>query len=111
MRSLCYPVRTTSREGTAPAAVGNRIAAKVLRRGLGDGSNEAGGYGNPAYVPANKPLVLADGGGDMADPNRWQPLQMEVAVSQNGIGTTNLQTAIGTQWGLGRRVRRARSRR
>ena len=99
MRSLCYPVRLTSREGTSPAALGNRIAAKILRRGQGDGSNESGGYGNPAYVPANQPLVLADGGTDMADPNRWQPLQMEVAVSQNGIGTTNLQTAIGTHWG------------
>ena len=100
MRSLCHPIRLTSLEGTSPAAVGNRIAAKILRRGLRDGSNEAGGYGNPAYVPANEPLVLADGGADMADPNRWQPLQMAVAVSQNGIGTTNLQTAIGTQWGF-----------
>jgi hypothetical protein len=99
MRSLCYPVRLTSLEGTSPAALGNRIAAKILRRGMRDGSNEAGGYGNPAYIPANTPLVIADGGADMADPNRWQPLQMEVAVSQNGIGTTNLQTAIGTQWG------------
>ena len=100
MRSLCYPTRQTSGEGTSAAAVGNRIAAKILRRGLRDGSNEAGGYGNPAYVPANDPLVIADGGSTMADPNRWQPLQMEVAVSQNGIGTTNLQTAVGTHWGL-----------
>jgi hypothetical protein len=99
MRSLCYSTREKGVEGTTPAAVGNRIAAKILRRGLRDGSNEAGGYGNPAYVPANPPLVLADGGTTMADPNRWQPLQMDVAVSQNGIGTTNVQTAIGTQWG------------
>jgi hypothetical protein len=100
MRQHCYPVSQTSAEGSSPSAVGNRIAARILRRGLRDGSNEAGGYVNPAYVPANGPLVLADGGADMADPNRWQPLQMEVAVSQNGIGTTNLQTAIGTQWGF-----------
>jgi hypothetical protein len=100
MRQHCYPVSQTSAEGTSPAAVGNRIAAKILRRGLRDGSNEAGGYGNPAYTPANGPLVIADGGANMADPNRWQPLQMEVAVSQNGIGTTNLQTAVGTHWGF-----------
>ena len=100
MRSLCYPVRQTSRAGASPSAIGNRIAAKVLRRALRDGSNEAGGYANPGYAPVNEPLVLADGGADMADPNRWQALQMDVAVSQNGIGTTNLQTAIGTQWGL-----------
>jgi hypothetical protein len=100
MRLLCYPTDQKSVDGDSPSAIGNRIAAKILRRGLGDGSNEAGGYADPAYVPANEPLVLAEGGTDLADPNRWQPLQMAVAVSQNGIGTTNLQTAIGTQWGL-----------
>jgi hypothetical protein len=99
MRALCYPITQTSVEGDSPSALGNRIAAKVLRRGLRDGSNEAGGYLNPAYKPVNAPLVLAKGGNFMVDPNRWQPLQMAVAVSQNGISTTNLQTAVGTQWG------------
>ncbi|HUQ44172.1 MAG TPA: vanadium-dependent haloperoxidase [Candidatus Limnocylindria bacterium] len=99
MALLCYRPKLTSREGTSPSAIGNRIADAILARGLQDGSNEAGGYANPGYKPANPPLVIADGGSDMIDPNRWQPLQMEVAVSQNGIGTTNLQTAIGTQWG------------
>jgi hypothetical protein len=99
MRSLCYPFRQTSREGNLPSAIGNRIAARILRRGLGDGSNEALAYRDAAYVPVNDPLILADGGSFMADPNRWQPLQMAVAVSQNGVGTTNLQTAIGTHWG------------
>jgi hypothetical protein len=99
MRSLCYPVKQTSTAGTSPSAIGNRIAALILRRGLKDGSNEAGGYTNPSYAPVNDPLVIANGGSVMADPNRWQPLQMPVAVSQNGIGTTNLQTAVGTHWG------------
>jgi hypothetical protein len=99
LRSLCFTPDDSSTEGGSPAAVGNRIAAKLLRRGLSDGSNEAGGYANPAYTPVNDPLVLADGGSRMTDPNRWQPLQMTVAVSQNGISTTNLQTAVGTQWG------------
>src|SRR6185503_10220674 len=44
MRALCYPIAQTSVEGNSPSALGNRIAAKVLRRGLRDGSNEAGGY-------------------------------------------------------------------
>ncbi len=99
MRSLCYPIGLTTRDGTSPAAIGNRIAARVLRRALEDGSNETLAYRDPGYEPVNEPLVLADGGSVMADPNRWQPLQMAVAVSQNGIGTTNLQTAIGTHWG------------
>jgi hypothetical protein len=99
MRAFCYPIRETSRSGSSPSAIGNRIAAMVLERGLTDGSNEAGGYGNPAYAPVNPPLVLADGGSSMTNPNRWQPLQMEVAVTQNGIAATNLQTAIGGHWG------------
>jgi hypothetical protein len=99
MRSLCYPVRQTSREGDQASAIGNRIAARILRRALEDGSNEGLGYLDADYVPVNAPLILADGGTFMADPNRWQPLQMAVAVSQNGIGTTNVQTAIGTHWG------------
>ena len=99
MRSLCYRVKLTSREGSSPSAIGNRIADTVLARGFVDGSNEAIGYANPDYEAVNPALVLADGGSDMIDPNRWQPLQMDVAVSQNGLTTTNLQAAIGTHWG------------
>ena len=99
MRSLCYRPRQTSTDGSSPSAIGNRIAAQILRRGLKDGSNEANGYTNPNYTPVNDPLVMVAGGSTMVDPNRWQPLQMAVAVSQNGIGTTNLQTAVGTHWG------------
>jgi hypothetical protein len=36
----------------------------------------------------------------MADPNRWQPLQIEHMISQNGIPVTNgVQQAIGPHWG------------
>jgi hypothetical protein len=36
----------------------------------------------------------------MIDPNRWQPLQIEHMISQNGIPVTNgVQVAIGTHWG------------
>jgi hypothetical protein len=99
MTNLCYSVTLVDTVGPSPAAVGNRVAAAVLAEGLTDGSNEAGGYANPAYVPVNDPLVIADGATTMVDPNRWQPLQMAQAVSQNGLAATNLQKAIGTQWG------------
>jgi hypothetical protein len=99
MTSLCYPVALVTTQGTSPAEVGNRVAAAVLARGFADGSNEAGGYSDPAYTPANEPLVVADTGVTMVDPNRWQPLQMAQAVSQNGLAATNLQKAIGTHWG------------
>jgi hypothetical protein len=100
MDSLCYRLEVTSTLGDSPAAIGNRVAKTVLAAGLADGSNQAGGYANPDYQPVNGPLVVAGEGATMADPNRWQPLQIEHMISQNGIPVTNgVQVAIGTQWG------------
>jgi hypothetical protein len=100
MDSLCYPIADTATDGTSPAAVGNRIAAAVLAYGKTDGSNEAGGYANPDYKPVNAALVVNTPGTTMVDPNRWQPLQLEHMISQNGIPVTNgTQVAVGTQWG------------
>ena len=90
----------TTTDGDTPAAVGNRIAAAVLAYGLTDGSNEAGGYAAPDYKPVNPPLVVAKPGTTMTDPNRWQPLQIEHMISQNGIPVTNgVQQAVGPHWG------------
>jgi hypothetical protein len=100
MDSLCYPINVTTTEGSSPAAVGNRIAKAVLDYGLADGSNQAGGYADPDYKPVNPPLVVNKPGTTMIDPNRWQPLQLEHMISQNGIPLVNgVQQAIGPQWG------------
>ena len=100
MDDLCYPLDVTTTVGDTPAAVGNRIAAAVLAHGLTDGSNEADGYADPAYEPVNPPLVVAEAGGSMVDPDRWQPLQLEHMISQNGIPLVNgVQQAIGPHWG------------
>lgn len=100
MDSLCYPIDVTTTEGGSPAALGNRIAAAVLAYGLTDGSNQAGGYADPDYKPVNAPLVVAKPGTTMSDPNRWQPLQLEHMISQNGIPVVNgVQQAVGTHWG------------
>jgi hypothetical protein len=100
MDSLCYPITTTTTDGNSPAALGNRIAKAVLAYGLTDGSNEAGGYSDPAYKPVNPPLIVAGYGTQMVDPNRWQPLQIEHMISQNGIPITNgVQQAVGPHWG------------
>ena len=100
MESLCYPIDVTTTQGDNPAAVGNRIAEAVLAYGLTDGSNQAGGYSDPDYKPVNPPLVVAKSGTTMTDPNRWQPLQLEHMISQNGIPVVNgVQQAIGPQWG------------
>ena len=100
MDALCYPLDATTTTGDSPAAVGNRIAAAVLAFGLDDGSNQAGGYAAPDYEPVNPPLVVAASGTAMTDPNRWQPLQLEHMISQNGIPVENgVQQAVGPHWG------------
>lgn len=100
MRDLCYPIGFTSTSGDSPAALGNRIAAAVIEAGLEDGSNEADGYSSD-YEPVNAPLVVVGGSEiEMADPNRWQPLQIEHMISQNGIPIENgVQQFIGPHWG------------
>jgi hypothetical protein len=100
MDGLCYPLDVTTTEGDSPAAVGNRIAAAILAYGMTDGSNQAEGYTDPTYTPVNPPLVVNQPGTVMTDPNRWQPLQIEHMISQNGIPVTNgVQQAVGTHWG------------
>ena len=100
MDALCYPISNTATDGDSPAAVGNRIAKAVIAYGLADGSNQATGYNDPAYRPVNPPLVVAQPGAIMSDPNRWQPLQIAHMISQNGIPVTNgVQQAVGTHWG------------
>jgi hypothetical protein len=100
MDDLCYPIDVTTTEGETPAALGNRIARTVLDAGMADGSNEAEGYVAPDYSPVNPPLVVDASGAALADPNRWQPLQIEQMISQNGIPVENgVQEFIDPHWG------------
>jgi hypothetical protein len=100
MDALCLPISNTGTDGSGGAAVGNRIANTVLDYGRRDGSNEANGYADPNYAPVNPPLVVAKPGITLVDPNRWQPLQIEKMLSQNGVPLTNgVQQAVGPQWG------------
>jgi hypothetical protein len=101
MAELCYPIERTSTRGGTPAALGNRIAEAVLEAGRSDGANETDGYvPEGGHEPVNPPLVVAGSGAAMPDPNRWQPLQIENMVSQNGIPVVDgVQRFIGPHWG------------
>src|SRR5713101_83141 len=100
MDALCLPIANAGTDGASPAAVGNRIAKGVLEYGKTDGSNEANGYADPSYAPVNPPLVVGKPGITLVDPNRWQPLQIEHMLSQNGVLLTNgVQQAVGPHWG------------
>jgi hypothetical protein len=99
MDALCYDRGIVTVEGDSPAAFGNRIAASILAFGLGDGSNEADGYA-AEYAPANPPLVVDRPGTEMVDPNRWQPLELDGMVAQNGLPLDeSVQTFVGPDWG------------
>ncbi|MCP4968349.1 MAG: vanadium-dependent haloperoxidase [bacterium] len=100
MESMCYPLNVTTIEGDSPAAIGNRIAAAIIEHGLTDGSREDDGYVDGSYAPVNEALIVNESGTDMVDPNRWQPLQIENMISQNGIPVVDgTQEFIGPHWG------------
>jgi hypothetical protein len=102
LRALCYgPHLALTARGDHPAAVGTRIAKAVIERGIADGSNESDGYGAPDYAPVNEPLVVASSKRfSLADPNRWQPLEIPGGFSQNGIPTGTIQVAVGPHWAV-----------
>jgi hypothetical protein len=100
LRSLCYRLDFTSTKGGSPAALGNRIAAAVIRSGRTDGSLERLHYADESYVPVNAPLVVKDPGTAMHDTTFWQPLALDQTVAQNGLAVPGkVQTFIGAQWG------------
>ena len=100
MRGLCYRVAFSDKEGDSAAALGNRIAAAIVEHGQRDGSLESQGYLDTRYRPVNAPLIVAEPGARMRDPNRWQPLALERIVSQNGVPQPGkVQAFVGPHWG------------
>jgi hypothetical protein len=100
MESLCYRIDYTSTEGDSPAALGNRIAAKVIQYGRNDGSLERRRYIDTDYRPVNDPLVVREGGAELRDPNRWQPLALDRLIAQNGLPIPGkVQGFVGPHWG------------
>ncbi len=106
MGNLGYDPSITTTTGNSPAAIGNRIASQILTQTLGDGSNELNNYvDTTGYTPINEPMtvdypgVLPALSSPLADPNRWQPLFVDSAFTQNGLAGTDLQEFIGPHWG------------
>ena len=84
-----------------PAAVGNYLGQCLIDLGLQDGSNEKNDYGNLYYQPVNPPLIpLLPGNPDIVDPNRWQPLTLEVFIDQAGnIIPGETPKFLSPEWG------------
>lgn len=101
MASLCYRTDYESTAGDDPAALGNRIAEAVIEYGSTDGALEDERYVDSSFQPANDPMVVADPGTVMRDPNAWQPLSLGEQIAQNGLPIPGkVQTFIGPQWGF-----------
>ena len=73
-----------------PAALGNYLAEGIIEYGKQDGSNEQNRYSNLFYEPINPPLAPTEPGNpDILDPNRWQPLQLDIFIDQSGNPVTS----------------------
>ena len=84
-----------------PIHLGNYIAENYILYGLQDGSREELNYENQYYQPVNDPLSpLLSGNEDIIDPNRWQPLTLNVFIDQSGqITGENTPSFLGAEWG------------
>jgi len=85
--ALGYSPAVTTTVGSTPAAVGNRIAALVISRGLQDNSHEEVDHASypGTYPDVNPPLVVGmPFNPTVLDVNRYQPLSLTFFVDQNG---------------------------
>ncbi len=103
MNQLGYDINniSTDYESGSPAALGNYIAEKIIDFGLNDGAGETIAYGNYHYQPVNDALVMGFGGNStMTDPNRWQPLTLDVFIDQSGnVIPFNTPPFLSPEWG------------
>jgi len=100
MQHLGYDINITTTQGDSAAAIGNRIAQKIINYGSNDGSNEVNDYANRHYLPVNDPLLPdLPGNPDITDPNRWQPLVLDFFIGQSGILLGEYPDFLSPEWG------------
>jgi hypothetical protein len=101
MKDLGYDPDDAHDAGDDPIAIGNRVARTVIAKTRDDGANEDHAYADDTgYVSPNVPLVYDNPGAPLEDPNHWQPINLSVAATQNGIILpAGIQAYVGAQWG------------
>ena len=92
-----------SLDTSTPVGVGNSVAVAVASYFLQDGARQAYAYQDlppflGGYAPVNPPLDTGGTGTTVMDANRWQPLSITNALSQNGIPIATIQKFVGSQW-------------
>jgi photosystem II stability/assembly factor-like uncharacterized protein len=85
----------------AARALGETLATRYLDHFADDGANEASNYADTSgYVSVNAPLLVDHPGADLADVGKWQPLNLSVAATQNGIVLpAGAQSYVCPHWG------------
>jgi len=83
------------------AQLGNYIFRQYQQYGLQDGAREAFNYSNAYYTPVNNPLLPIEyGNPNLDNPNRWQPLTLEVNIDQSGnIIPGDTPPFLSPEWG------------
>jgi hypothetical protein len=101
MKDLGYDPNDAHDTGDDPIAFGNRVGHTVIARTAGDGANEANDYDDTTgYAAPNPSLVYDNPGAPLKEPERWQPINLSVAATQNGIILpAGIQAYVGAQWG------------
>jgi hypothetical protein len=99
MLQLGFDPDDTATVGGNPSAVGNRIAEEVLGYFANDKWDDLTAFLGSEYATVNSPMPVAETGTVMADPNRWQPLLFEEAITQNGQVADVVQSFLGANWG------------
>lgn len=83
------------------ARFGWETATQILNTTVSDSSAESLGYNDQSYQTVNQPLWVTSGSIQMSDPERWQPLALETATTQNGITVApGVQNFITPHWGF-----------
>lgn len=103
MAELGYDINFSSQdyESGSAAALGNYVGNKMITYGLLDGSREQFSYSNSYYETTNDPLVMSfPGNPDIDDPNRWQPLTLDIFIDQAGNEIPfNTPDFLSPEWG------------
>lgn len=86
--------------GDSPRAVGNRIGTAIIDASRNDGANETNDYADTTgFAASNPPLPVESPSGPAPDINQWQPLDLAIASTQNGIPqAAGVQKYIGAHW-------------
>jgi hypothetical protein len=101
MKDLGFDPKDDHDTGDDPVALGNRIGHTVIAKTKDDGANEANDYADTTgYVSPNASLVYDNPGAPLKEPEHWQPINLSVAATQNGIILpAGVQAYVGAQWG------------